>query len=65
KGKPVTYRWIGTNIGVGCCGPAQLTLAIREPGSYTLHVRMGDGSVRKQTLTINKKTPRHQVLTVR
>ncbi|MCP4378848.1 MAG: VCBS repeat-containing protein, partial [bacterium] len=47
KGKPVTYRWIGTNIGVGCCGPAQLTLAIREPGSYTLHVRMGDGSVRK------------------
>ena len=65
KGKPVTHRWIGTNIGVGCCGPAQLTLAVREWGSYTLHLRLGDGSVRKQPLTINKKTPRHQVLTIR
>jgi len=65
KGKPVTHRWIGTNIGVGCCGPAQLTLAVREWGSYTLYLRMGDGSVRKQVLTINEKTPRHQVLTIR
>ena len=65
KGKPVTHRWIGTNIGVGCCGPAQLTLAVRQPGSYTLHLQMGDRSVRKQTLVINEKTPRHQVLTLR
>jgi hypothetical protein len=65
KGKPVTHRWTGTNIGVGCCGPAKLTLAVRQLGKYTLHVRMGDGSVRKQALTINEKTPRHQVLTVR
>ena len=64
-GKPVTHRWTGTNIGVGCCGPAQLTLAVREPGSYTLHLRMGDGSVRKHPLTINDKTPRHQLLTLR
>ena len=64
KGKPVTHRWIGTNIGVGCCGPAQFTLAVREPGSYTLQLRMGDGSVPKKTLTIDKKTPRHQVLTI-
>ena len=65
KGKPVTHRWIGTNIGVGCSGPAQLTLAVRDWGSYTLHVRLGDGSVRKQALAIDEKTPRHQVLTVR
>ncbi|MBL7220476.1 MAG: VCBS repeat-containing protein [Phycisphaerae bacterium] len=65
RGKPVTHRWIGTNIGVGCCGPAQLTLAVRQLGSYTLQLRMGDGSVRKQALVINEKTPRHQVLTVR
>ena len=65
KGKPVTHRWIGTNIGVGCCGPAQLTLAVREPGSYTLQLRLGDGSVRKQALTIDEKTPRIQTLTIR
>jgi len=65
KGKPVTHRWAGANIGVGCCGPAQLTLAVREPGSYTLQLRMGDGSVRKQALKIDEKTPRHQVLTIR
>ncbi|MDP6545210.1 MAG: VCBS repeat-containing protein [Phycisphaerae bacterium] len=65
KGKPVTHRWIGTNIGVGCCGPARFTLAVREPGSYTLQLRMGDGSVRKKALTIDKKTPRHQVLVIK
>jgi len=65
KGKPVTHRWIGTNIGVGCSGPAQFALAVREPGTYTLHLRLRDGSVRKQPLTIDEKTPRHQVLTVR
>ena len=65
KGKPLTHRWTGTNVGVGCCGPAQLTLAVREPGSYTLLVRLGDGTERKQTLTIDEKTPRHQVLTIR
>ena len=65
KGKPVTHRWTGTNIGVGCCGPAQWTLAVREWGNYTLHVRLGDGTLRKQPLAINGQTPRHQVLTVR
>jgi len=65
KGKPVTHRWIGGNIGSGCCGPAQLTLAVRQPGDYTLQLRMGDGSIRRKTITINDKTPRHQVLTIR
>jgi len=65
KGKPVTYRWIGTNIGVGCCGAAQFTLAVREPGSYTLRLRLGDGSTKEQPLTIDANTPRHQVLTIK
>jgi len=61
-GKPVTHRWIGTNIGVGCCGPAQFTLAVREPGRYTLQVRLADGSVRKRFLAIDERTPRHQIV---
>ena len=54
----------GSNIGVGCCGAAQVTLAIREPGSYTLRLRRGDGRTTEQALTIDEKTPRHQVLTI-
>jgi len=64
KGKPVTHRWIGNNIGVGCCGPAQLTLAVREPGGYTLRLRLADGRTKEQKITIDEKTPRHQVLVV-
>ena len=64
KGQPVTHRWTGTNVGVGCCGPAQLTLAVREPGSYTLLVRLGDGSEKKLPLVIDEKSPRHRVLVV-
>jgi hypothetical protein len=64
RGQPVTHRWIGTNLGVGCCGPAQFTLAVREWGNYTLQVRLGDGSVQRRPLIINEKTPRHQVLTL-
>jgi hypothetical protein len=61
-GRPVTHRWIGTNVGVGCCGPAQVTLAVREHGSYTLHLRRGDGTEQKRTLAINEQSPRHQVI---
>ena len=64
QGKPVTHRWIGTNVGTGCCGPAQITLAIREPGSYALHLRRGDGSEQKRPLTVNEQTPRHQLLSI-
>jgi hypothetical protein len=32
RGKPVSHRWIVSNIGVGCCGPAQFKRAVREPG---------------------------------
>jgi hypothetical protein len=62
-GKAVTHRWMGTNAGVGCCGPAELNLAIREPGNYTLLLRLGDGTEKKQALVINGQTPRHRVLT--
>jgi hypothetical protein len=64
-GNLVTRRWIGTNVGVGCCGCAQFTLAVREPGRYSLQVRFSDGSVSRLPLNIDEKTPRHQVLTVR
>jgi len=64
KGKPVTHRWTGTNIGVGCCGPAQLTLAVRDWGRYTLRLRRGDGSTAKRALVIDETTPRHKVLVI-
>ena len=65
RGQPVTHRWIGTNVGVGCSGPAQWTLAVREPGSYTLRATLGDGSEHEKSLTLDERTPRHQVLTIR
>ena len=61
-GKPVTYQWIGTNLGVGCCGPAEFVLAIRDPGTYTLSLRLSDGTTRQHKLSIDDKTPRHQVV---
>jgi hypothetical protein len=63
--KPLAHRWIGSNIGVGCCGPARFSLALREPGTYTLLVRRSDGTETKQALVINSQTPRHQILTVK
>ena len=63
-GRAVTHRWIGTNVGVGCCGPGEFTLAVREPGNYTLKLRLADGETQEQEITIDEKTPRHQVLTI-
>jgi hypothetical protein len=64
RGGTLTHRWIGTNTGIGCCGPAQLSLAVREPGTYTLLVRLGDGMEQKLPFVIDGHTPRHQVLVV-
>jgi hypothetical protein len=64
KGKALAHRWIGTNVGVGCCGAAEFNLAIREPGKYTLRLRLGDGAVREAALTIDEKTPRRTVVTI-
>ncbi len=65
KDQTVTHRWIGTNIGVGCCGPAQFTLAVREPGRYKLRLARGDGSTVEQALVIDETAPRHQVLVIK
>jgi len=65
EGRAVTHRWIGTNVGVGCCCPGEFTLAVREPGSYTLRLRLADGSTQEQEITVDDKTPRHQVLTIK
>jgi hypothetical protein len=65
EGRAVTHRWIGTNVGVGCCGPGEFTLAVREPGSYTLRLRLADGLTKEQKISIDEQTPKHQVLTVK
>ncbi len=64
EGRAVTHRWIGSNVGVGCCGPGEFTLAVREPGSYTLRLRLGDGRTIERKIAIDENTPRHQVLTI-
>jgi hypothetical protein len=64
-GRAVTHRWIGTNVGVGCCGPGEFALAVREPGSYTLRLHLADGSHKEQPITVDKASPRHQLIIIR
>jgi hypothetical protein len=64
KSRAVTHRWIGTNVGAGCCGPNEFVLAVREPGSYTLRLQLADGNKKEQKIVIDDTTPRHQVLTI-
>ncbi len=40
----VASRRIGGNIGTGCTGPQQATLAVREPGPHSLKVTFSDGT---------------------
>jgi len=64
-GKAVTYRWIGNNVGVGCSGPAAFNLAVREGGTYTLKLRLSDGTVKEQKIALDDKTPRHQDVVIK
>ncbi len=49
----------------GCGGLREFTLAVREPDSYTLRLRLADGRTKEQKITIDEKTPRHQILTIK
>ena len=40
-GQLLTRRFIGTNSGIGCAGPHQSSIAIRDPGAYQFTLTLG------------------------
>jgi hypothetical protein len=65
KQRVVARRQIGGNIGMGCAGPSQTSLAVRDPGDYTLRVRFGDGTSRDHKFSLTATSPRHQTLIIK
>jgi hypothetical protein len=64
RNRTVAVRRIGANIGVGCSGPRARSIAVREPGAYTVQIRFADGAVVRRALVLSGDSPRHQVLTL-
>jgi hypothetical protein len=58
----VAVRRIGSNVGTGCRGPDATSIAVREPGTYTLAVRFSDGAVLTRTVDLTAKAKAHQVI---
>ena len=56
----VASRRIGGNIGTGCTGPQQATLAVREPGPHSLKVTFSDGTSATREVDLSEAQPRHQ-----
>jgi hypothetical protein len=63
QGRTIARRTIGSNIGIGCSGPHEVTFVVREPGPCKLSVRYADGL---QTITDIPvpADPRHRVLLI-
>jgi hypothetical protein len=64
QGRLIACRQIGGNVGVGCCGPHQVSFAVREPGRYKLDVRFADGTRTSLPVNLSADQPRHQVVVV-
>jgi len=64
-GHLVAARQIGSNIGIGCSGPARVIFTVREPGAYKLGVTFSDGTTVSQPVDLSATQPRHQKITVR
>jgi hypothetical protein len=62
EGACVAAGAIGSNIGVGCCGPQQTILTVREPGRYVLEVQFSDGAKSTTPVDLQADKPRHQVI---
>ena len=56
----VGSRRIGGNTGIGCSGPQQVSLAVREPGLHSLKVTFSDGTTATQEVDLSATQPRHQ-----
>lgn len=64
EGVCVAAGAIGSNIGVGCCGPQQVILTVREPGRHVLEVQFSDGAKSTANVDLQPDKPRHQVIKV-
>jgi hypothetical protein len=53
-GKTTLRRTVGTQVLTGCRGPDTVNFAVREPGEYTLRVRLADGTVKEQKITVGE-----------
>jgi hypothetical protein len=51
-GRVVGRRVIGSNVLTGCRGPDAADLPVREPGSYTLAIRYGDGTKEQRSVDL-------------
>jgi hypothetical protein len=60
----IALRMIGSQVLTGCRGPDTLTLAVREPGHYTLTVRFSDGHAQSWPVVV-KSGARMQVTAAR
>ncbi|MEX0652954.1 MAG: VCBS repeat-containing protein [Phycisphaeraceae bacterium] len=65
QGETVALRFIGSNLGVGSGPPHETTLAVRDPGVYTLEVRFADGLTKRRTVEISAETPRRVAIEIR
>jgi len=64
-GRVVAAATIGSNIGTGSCGPAQVTLAARHPGAYQIEVVFSDGTKVSAPVDLSAAQARHQTIDVR
>lgn len=62
KNKLVASRLIGSNKGVGCSGPDQVAIAVRNFGKYKIEVTFSDGKKQEKELSLTSSTPRNQFL---
>lgn len=63
-GRVVGAATIGSNIGTGSCGPAQVTLAARHPGAYQIEVVFSDGTKVSAPVDLSAAQTRHQTIDV-
>lgn len=54
-GQLVARRDLGTNVSAGSSSSPQVTLAIREPGNYSVNIRYADGLVRSQKIDLSEQ----------
>lgn len=56
--QPTAYRQLGTQQLTGSQGPAQTTLALRQPGTYHVHARHADGRTWQREITLESSEHR-------
>ncbi len=52
RGEVHALRWVGAEMTTGCRGSDSYSLAVRQPGNYTLSVRYADGVTTRREVDI-------------